>query len=100
VLTRPSSVEAGADGKRLIVLKLHNEDAIFTAKLGPGARGFTPQRLTLESWESNVVDWTKDSRAVVFESLRGGRWSILRQEVDQTTPRPLISGSETMSLRF
>jgi eukaryotic-like serine/threonine-protein kinase len=90
-------IEASADGKRLIVQKSHREMGIYFAPLGPGARRFTPQRLTLESWDSIAGDWTKDNKALVFTSMRGGRWGVFRQDLDQRTPRPLISGSENYS---
>ena len=85
---------ASADGKRLIVAKWHREMGIYFAPLGLGASRFTPQRLTLESWDSVAGDWTKDNKALVFSFMRGGRWGIFRQDLDQRIPRPLISGPE------
>ena len=87
-------IEASADGKRLVVVKINRENSIYFAQLGRGARGFRPQRLTLDSWDSLAGNWTNDSKALVFVSMRGGRWTILKQDVDQKTPRPLVTGSE------
>jgi Tol biopolymer transport system component len=87
-------IGASADGKRLIVRKNHREMGIYFAPMGLGSRSFTPQRLTLESWDSITGDWTKDNKALLFTSMRAGRWGVVRQDLDQRTPRPLISRSE------
>jgi hypothetical protein len=41
----------------------------------------SPQRLSTDNWQSVVNGWTLDSKAVIFESYRNGRWAIFQQAV-------------------
>ena len=86
--------QASADGKRLTVAKSHTDVGIYIGNLASGHPAFTPHRLTLDAWHNAVWSWTKDSKAVLFESKRNGKWSIFKQNVDATTAETLISGSE------
>ena len=86
--------QASADGKRLVVEKTHSETGIYIANLASEYKAFTPYRLTLDSWHNSVWSWTKDSKAVLFESKRNGKWSIFKQDVDAKTAETVITGSD------
>jgi eukaryotic-like serine/threonine-protein kinase len=86
--------QASADGKRLVVEKTHSEMGIYIASLASEYKTFTPYRLTLDSWPNRVWSWTKDSKAVLFESKRNGKWSIFKQDVDAKTAETVITGSD------
>ncbi len=86
--------QASADGKRLIVIKEHAENGIYVGDLATGNKTLTPHRFTADDWFNVVTDWTKDSKGIVFDSKRNGRWVILRQEIDAQTPETLVAGSE------
>ena len=85
---------ASADGRRLTVSKRHLENGIYVADLASGGKTLTPHRLTLDGWFNGVWSWTNDSKAILFESNRNGRWTILKLGVDAKTPETLIAGPE------
>src|SRR5208282_1543804 len=87
-------LRASADGKRLIYPYLRSSDAIYLGNLELGAEKFNPRRLTLEEWNNWPTGWTRDSEAVLFHSIRSGRYAILQQRIDQQTPEILLSGAE------
>jgi eukaryotic-like serine/threonine-protein kinase len=85
---------SSADGKRLTVSKRHVESGIYLGNLAFGDKTLTPRRLTLDGWFNGVWSWTNDSKAILFESNRNGRWTILKQGVDDKNPETLIAGLE------
>jgi len=86
--------QASADGKRLVIGKSHSETGIYITHLASEYKTFTPYRLTLDSWPNSVWSWTNDSKAVLFESKRNGKWSIFKQDVDAKTAETVITGSD------
>jgi Tol biopolymer transport system component len=86
---------ASADGKRFTYISLRSSDAIYLGNLDLGAKGFNPRHLTLDEWDNSPSDWTRDSKAVLFYSIRRGRGAILKQRIDQQTPDILVSGAES-----
>jgi DNA-binding winged helix-turn-helix (wHTH) protein/Tol biopolymer transport system component len=86
--------QASADGKRLIAERSHTENGIYIGDLTFGNKGFTPRRFTPDDWYNAVWAWTKDSKAILFDSKRNGRWAIFEQTIDGKTPETLIAGSE------
>jgi len=90
----PANLQASADGKRLIYVYSRFSDAAYLGDLELGAMRFNPRRLTLEEWNNWPFDWTRDSTAVLFASIRNGRYAIFQQRIDQQTPQVLLSGAE------
>jgi eukaryotic-like serine/threonine-protein kinase len=91
---RAQNPQASADGKRLIADRAHTENGIYLGDLAFGNKGFTPHRFTPDDWYNAVWSWTKDSKAILFDSKRNGRWAIFEQNIDGKTPETLIAGSE------
>jgi DNA-binding winged helix-turn-helix (wHTH) protein/Tol biopolymer transport system component len=89
---------ASADGKRLVALRRHSENGIYIGDLVFGNKAFTARRFTADDWYNVVVDWTKDSKSVLFYSKRNGRWAIFRQSIEATTPETVIAGPENYFL--
>jgi eukaryotic-like serine/threonine-protein kinase len=87
------SLNATADGKRLVFIKSHSQSSIYIAPLGTNELG-KAERLTTDTWEKTVDGWTPDSRAVYLTSDRTGKSSIYRQDIRQRTPELVISGPE------
>lgn len=87
--------QASADGKRLTYMSLGSVDVAYLGSLGLGAKGFNPWRLTSEEWDSRPSDWTRDSKAVLFYSIRRGRGAILKQRIDQQTSEIVLSDAES-----
>jgi Tol biopolymer transport system component len=70
---------------------------VFVADLeDKGRRLNNARRLTL-GVSDYAHAWTPDSRGVVFESKRNGRFDIFRQQIDQGVAEPLVTGSESLS---
>jgi Tol biopolymer transport system component len=54
----------------------------------------SPSLLTLSEGENMPLDWTADSKAVIFTSNRNGHWGIFRQSLDADAAEPIVSGPE------
>ncbi len=89
-----SEFRASADGGRLIYGSQRQTDAVYLANLDAGVPTFDTRRLTLDGWDSWPFDWTRDSKAVLFQSIRSGRFAILQQRIDRQAPEILLSGAE------
>ena len=77
-----------ADGKRLAFVKGHILDDVYVRDLEKGGSSMTaPRRLTLDTRGSQLDSGTLDSRAILYESNRNGRYEILKQGLDEVVPR-------------
>jgi len=84
-----------ADGKRLAFLESTHKSSVYVASLqGSGMRIASPSLLTLSEGENMPLDWTADSKAVIFTSNRNGHWGIFRQSLDADEAEPIVSGPE------
>ncbi|HTA23410.1 MAG TPA: protein kinase [Terriglobales bacterium] len=86
---------ASTDGKRFTYISSRSGDAIYLGNLEVGAAKFNPRRLTLDEWNNRPFDWTRDSKAVLFQSTRSDRYTILKERIDQQSPEILFSGVES-----
>jgi DNA-binding winged helix-turn-helix (wHTH) protein/Tol biopolymer transport system component len=89
--------QASGDGKRLIAARLHTETGIYIGNLPFGKKAFTPHRFTPDDWWNRVTEWTKDGKAILFDSKRNGKWAIYRQDLGAKTSEILIAGPENYS---
>jgi WD40 repeat protein len=89
-----SSFQVTADGKHMIVLKSHSEDAVFIGSLAQGAHEFRPKRLTADNWRNVGRAWTADSKSILLYSQRNGRYAIRKQEINGGSPETLVDGPE------
>jgi Tol biopolymer transport system component len=91
-----ADISATADGKRLAFVKSHVQTSIYVAplrtndKLGLG----DAERLTTDTWSTQVDDWTPDSSAVYLTSNRSGRYGIYRQDLGKQVSEPVLLGPE------
>jgi serine/threonine protein kinase len=92
-----------ADGKRLVILKGNSDPAsglgavLFVADLEDKGRLLNKARRLTLGVSDYAHAWTPDSRAVVFESERNGRFQIFKQRVDESGAEPVVSESESTS---
>ena len=85
-------MSATADGRRVMVLRRADSDAVFVGDLeGSPPRVSHVHRLTLDQRASYPHAWTADSRAVIFESDRNGGYDIFKQRPDQRTPDTIVA---------
>jgi DNA-binding winged helix-turn-helix (wHTH) protein/Tol biopolymer transport system component len=92
-------LSASADGRRLVMRKVTYPAQVYIGELptGPG-RMSTPQRLTHDEAFNWATAWTADSKAVLFNSNRGGDWGIFKQEIGKDTAEPLVEGRQFADL--
>jgi serine/threonine protein kinase len=84
-------LSATADGKKMVVLRFQEQNAVSVADYSSSPpRIGAARRLTLDARTSYPHGWTADSRAVIFESNRGGHFGLYRQNLDQRTAQTLI----------
>jgi DNA-binding winged helix-turn-helix (wHTH) protein/Tol biopolymer transport system component len=94
----PFSTSVTADGKKLTFLKWVARFPIFVADLEANgehisnSQPFAPS----EGW-NDTLDWTGDSRGIIFKSNRNGHFGIFKQALDGETPEPLVSGPKDVA---
>jgi Tol biopolymer transport system component/predicted Ser/Thr protein kinase len=89
------AVSASRDGRRLVTVKGHARDDVYVGELKEkGTRMDSPKRLTLSESIDYVSEWTRDSKAILFDSDRTGRRQIFRQQLDQESAERLIQGPD------
>jgi Tol biopolymer transport system component len=80
-------LDATADGKRLTFQKYSSQGNVYVADLGRnGVLPSAPVRLTLSESLNIPMDWTADSKAVLFNSDRNGQPQIFKQYLQSDTP--------------
>lgn len=87
--------QSTGDGKRIIALKRHSEDAIYVGDLDSQAGGFNTKRLMAQSWRNAATAWMKDSKGILGQTKRNGRLTIFRQDMNADMPETLITGLES-----
>jgi serine/threonine protein kinase/Tol biopolymer transport system component len=84
-----------ADAKRLSFRRWSWQGSVYVADLeANGTRMTSPRHLTLNEGRNYPAAWTADSRAVVFESSRDGRWRAFKQPLNEDTAQPISTASE------
>lgn len=89
----PFAFQATSDGRRLIALKVHTEDGIYVGALTPDT-SLAAKRLTMDGWRNIPTAWTDDSKAILFQSKRNGRWTVCRRDLRSKSPEVLVAGPE------
>jgi len=91
----PLAASVSEDGSRLAVSKLRNRDDVYVSELTEkGTRIGVPRRLTFSDSRDFPCNWTPDSKAILLQSNRTGKFQIYRQLTDQQTAAPLIPASD------
>jgi eukaryotic-like serine/threonine-protein kinase len=82
-----SGFNATADGKRLTFQKYSSRGNVYVADLGPnGVLLGAPVRLTLSESQNLPMEWTADSKEVLFNSDRNGQNQIFKQSLQSDAP--------------
>jgi len=90
---------ATSDGGRLVFCRERHNVDVYVGDLEAGAARLKapPRRLTLDERNSLVSSWTRDSKAVLFESDRSGVPAVYKQPLDQDSAEPLVVGQRVNS---
>jgi Tol biopolymer transport system component len=90
-----SALSASADGKRLTLQKTTYQQQVYLGELAAGGtRMNAPRRLTNDEASDSPAAWTSDSKAVLFNSNRNGTYGIFKQEINQDTAEPVVTGPQ------
>jgi serine/threonine protein kinase len=93
------STSVTADNKRLAFRQWANHVTVYVADLEPNEKHLSNLRhLTLNEGVDWPQAWTANSKAVIFNSNRNGRFGIFQQSLDEDTAKPIITGSENLIL--
>lgn len=92
--TCPIGTSMTADGRKLAFLNWGQGLApMFVTDLQVNGRGIANTRrfASSQGWD-NVLDWTGDSKEVIFRSNRNGHHGIFKQSMDGDAAEPLVTG--------
>jgi eukaryotic-like serine/threonine-protein kinase len=89
------NLSSTADGKHLTFTRQSWHDFTLIAEIeANGTRLKPPLRLTLSEEGMTAIDWTADSKGVLFSSDRNGNFDIFKQGLDQESAEPIVAGPE------
>ena len=92
----PTSVSA--DGSRVIALRVHLRDDVYSGDVsGDGSGMAPPRRVTISDSVDFPVGWTPDSNTLVFSSDRMGSRRFFKQRIDQTNAEPIDQGPDGLN---
>lgn len=87
-----SNMSATTDGKLVMVLRESVQKAVFVGDFAPSPPRITGvHRLTLDERTNYPHAWTRDSRAVIFESNRNGSFDLFKQYIDRRMPETIVA---------
>lgn len=87
------SIETSADSRRLSFVRQRFRRSIYVGQLqANGTRLAAPKRLTFDEWFDWPAGWTRDSRALLFHSDRGGDLDAFLQSLNGGGARPIAAG--------
>lgn len=95
--TQPvTNLSANGSGRLLVFRMNVTQRSVYVADLGPGGEGlFNLRRITFGTGRDDYPHaWTHDSKAVLFDSGREGRWELFRQGLDGTVEQHLAGGPD------
>jgi serine/threonine protein kinase len=88
-----SSLSATHEGKHLAFLRGTSHGSVFVGDLvNNGNRLQNAHRLTMDDYVNMPMDWTPDSRSVIFTSYRGRRQAY-KQALDGSAPQEVASSA-------
>lgn len=90
------SFSAGANGHRLVAVSGSARSHVLIASLKADGDLENPRRLTTDQRYNYPLDWTRDSKAVIFISDRTGNFSAYKQALDQNVPELITSATESV----
>jgi serine/threonine protein kinase/Tol biopolymer transport system component len=89
----PNDTSVTADGKKLSFLKWIGRSSAQVAELeADGKRIANPRGFAPSEGQDNPLDWTADSKEVIFASNRNGHNGIFKQSLDGDTAEALVTG--------
>jgi eukaryotic-like serine/threonine-protein kinase len=89
--SHPGNLAIAADGKHLSFQKTRFWGDVYLAELDAGGTGMRPpRRFTLDNRGSYLLEWARDSKAIVFGAKRSGKWEIFNQGLNENLAEALV----------
>jgi len=99
--TAIQSLSATADGRRIMVVKRTDQSTVFLGDFDPAPpRLANVRRIILDERTNYPHAWTRDSRALIFESDRNGNFDLFKQYLDRPTPETIVATPQVKMLGF
>jgi serine/threonine protein kinase/Tol biopolymer transport system component len=87
------SLSASSDSRHLAFTRWNNQQSVLIGALpSAGSKSFDSSPLTMTEGWNTFVDWTRDSRVVLFISDKDGRWQLFRQTVGLYDAQAVVGG--------
>jgi DNA-binding winged helix-turn-helix (wHTH) protein/WD40 repeat protein len=83
-----------ADGRRLVFRTVLTQHSVYEGDLEENGKSLLRvRRLTFGQGRDDFPRaWTRDSKAIFFDSNRNGKWEIFKQGSDQVSDEPYLQG--------
>lgn len=89
----PVNTSVTADGKKLAFLKWIGRNSVHMGELETNGYRLVNARRFASSESLDIpLDWTGDSKGLIYVSNRNGHFEILKQSLDSEASEPLVSG--------
>lgn len=85
-------LSVSSSGKKMSAVNSSTQWDVYVAQLQKNGQLSTPRRLTLEDSNDAPLDWTPDSKAVIFVSDRTGIFNVFKQRIDEQVAVPMTTG--------
>jgi serine/threonine protein kinase len=85
-------LSVSSDGKKMSAVNSSTQWDVYVGQLQKNGQLGTPRRLTLEDSNDAPLDWTRDSKAVIFVSDRTGIFNVFKQRIDEQVAVPMTTG--------
>jgi eukaryotic-like serine/threonine-protein kinase len=90
----PFGTSTTADGKKLMFLKWVGRFPLYVADLSANGKHIgNPRRFAASEGWDDLLDWTGDSKSVVFRSNRNGHFGVFKQSLGDDTAESLVAGA-------
>jgi Tol biopolymer transport system component len=88
------SLSSSADGQRLVFRTVLTQHNVYEADFADSEKILLRvRRLTFGQGRDDFPRaWTPDSKTILFDSNRNGKWEIFQQEREQVSDEPLVQG--------
>ncbi len=97
--TSVQSISATADGRRIMAIKRIDQSTVFLGDFEAAPpRLVNVRRIILDERINYPHAWTRDGRALIFESDRNGNFVLFKQYLDRRTPEPIVATEQAKML--
>lgn len=88
-------LSSSADGRRLVFRTVLTQHNVYEGDLQENGKSLSRvRRLTFGKGRDDFPRaWTRDGKAIFFDSNRNGKWEIFKQSSDQVSDEPYLQGA-------